>query len=130
MVTAPVKKSLTVCLLDDDESVLKATGRLLRSAGWEVETFNEPLSFLEHARTCQCKVAVIDMLMPEMHGLEVQKKLQHISPRTRVVVLTSKDDPSVRAKALNAGASSFFIKPAPDEEFLAGVESAFAELAA
>ena len=114
-------------MLDDDQSVLKATGRLLRSAGWEVETFNEPLSFLEHARTCQCKVAVIDMLMPEMHGLEVQKQLQDISPQTRVVVLTSKDDPSVRTKALNAGASGFFVKPAPDEEFLAGVESAFAE---
>jgi two-component system, LuxR family, response regulator FixJ len=124
---ASAQKSLNVCLLDDDASVLRATGRLLRSVGWEVTTFSDPLMFLEHARACQCKVAVIDILMPVMHGLEVQRQLRDISPRTRVVVLTSKDDPAVRSKALNAGASSFFVKPAADEEFLAGVESAFAE---
>ena len=118
------KPGLTVCLLDDDESVLKATGRLLRSAGWDVKAFTDPCAFLEYARTHSPKVVVIDIWMPIMNGLEVQTKLRDVSPTTRVIVLTSKDDPSVRTKAIDAGATGFFLKPVDDDEFLAGVESA------
>jgi FixJ family two-component response regulator len=125
-ITSPVKtKSRTVNLLDDDPSVVKATGRLLSSAGWKVESFTDPFEFLRHAETCQPRVVVLDILMPAMNGLEVQKRLRSISPSSRVVVLTSKDDASVRAEALNYGAAAFFIKPVDDDEFLAGIESAF-----
>jgi FixJ family two-component response regulator len=115
----------TVCVLDDDASVVKATGRLLSSAGWNVDSFTDPIEFLRHAETCQPKVAVVDILMPAMNGLEVQRRLKTISPATRVIILTSKDDPSVRARALDAGARAFLVKPIGDEEFLAGIESAF-----
>ena len=118
-------KSRTVCLLDDDPSVVKATSRLLSSAGWKVESFTDPFEFLRHAQTCQPRVVVLDILMPVMNGLEVQKRLRNISPSSRVVVLTSKDDASVRTEALNHGAAAFFIKPVDDDEFLAGIESAF-----
>ena len=124
--TSAVKvKSRTVCLLDDDPSVVKATSRLLSSAGWKVESFTDPIAFLRHAQTCQPEVVVLDILMPAMNGLEVQKRLRTISPSSRVVVLTSKDDPSVRAEAMQCGAAGFFIKPVNDGEFLAGIESAF-----
>ena len=118
-------KSRRVCLLDDDPSVVKATSRLLSSAGWKVESFTDPFEFLRHAETCQPKVVVLDILMPAMNGLEVQKRLRNVSPSSRVVVLTSKDDASVRTEALNYGAVAFFIKPVDDDEFLAGIESAF-----
>ena len=124
LVTGQDKPALTVCLLDDDESVLKATGRLLRSAGWDVKAFTDPCAFLHYAKTHSPKVVVIDIWMPIMNGLEVQTQLREISPATRVLVLTSKDDPSIRSKAIDAGASSFFLKPVDDDEFLAGVESA------
>ena len=117
-------RSSKVCLLDDDPSVLKATGRLLLSAGWDVETFDDPISFLSYARNDAPRVAVIDILMPIMNGLEVQQRLRVVSPSTRVIVLTSKDDASVRNQAIEAGASAFFLKPVDDCEFLAGVESA------
>jgi two-component system response regulator HydG len=65
--------------------------------------------------------------MPIMNGLEVQTQLRAVSPSTRVVVLTSKDDPSVRNIAMDAGASAFFLKPVDHDEFLAGVQSAFSE---
>jgi DNA-binding NarL/FixJ family response regulator len=83
------------------------------------------MEFLRHAETCQPKVAVLDILMPAMNGLEVQRRLKIISPATRVIILTSKDDPSVRARAFEAGATAFLVKPIGDEEFLAGIESAF-----
>jgi FixJ family two-component response regulator len=113
----------TVCLLDDDPSVLKSTGRLLDSAGWKVEVFTDPMAFLEHAATHFPGVAIIDILMPDMNGLEVQARLKRISPATRVIVLTARDDPSVRRMAMNAGASGFFIKGVESGEFLAGVKA-------
>ena len=114
----------TVCLVDDDASVLKATGRLLASSGWKVESFLDPIAFLRYAETCKPNVVVLDILMPSMNGLEVQNELRTISPSTRVIILTSKDDPSVRSKAMAAGASNFFLKPVNDDKFLAGIESA------
>jgi FixJ family two-component response regulator len=118
------RANLAVYLLDDDASILKSTGRLLDSAGWKVETFTDPIAFLEQAAVHFPDVAVIDILMPDMSGLEVQRRLQTISPSTRVIVLTSKDDPSVRNMAMNAGASAFFTKGVESGEFLAGVKAA------
>ena len=114
----------TVYLLDDDSSVLKSTGRLLDSAGWKVEAFTDPIAFLEHAAIHCPDVAVIDVIMPAMNGLEVQTRLRSISPSTRVIVLTAKDDPSVRRKAMNAGASAFYLKGVESGEFLAGIKAA------
>ena len=117
-------QTLTVCLLDDDPSVLKATGRLLSSAGWRVELFTDPIAFLRYAKTHRPPVVVIDIWMPEMNGLEVQTHLQDVSPDTQVLVLTSKDDPSVRTKAMRAGAKAFMLKPVNDDEFLAEIQVA------
>ena len=118
------RANLAVYLLDDDASILKSTGRLLDSAGWKVETFTDPIAFLEQAAVHFPDVAVIDILMPDMSGLEVQRRLQTISPSTRVIVLTSKDVPSVRNMAMNAGASAFFTKGVESGEFLAGIKAA------
>lgn len=125
MVSAPEMQTITVCLVDDDPSVLKATGRLLSSAGWKVEAFGDPHEFLRYAAANHPKVVVLDILMPIMNGLEVQLRLRKVSPSSRVIVLTSKDDPSVRSTAMEEGASAFFLKPVDDDAFLAGIESAF-----
>jgi two-component system OmpR family response regulator len=106
----------TVCLLDDDPSVLKA--RL------GVETFSDPYPFLDFAETHCPSVAVVDIIMPLMNGLEVQNRLRKVCPSTRVIILTSKDDPSVRSQALERGAFAFFLKPVDDEKFLAGIQAA------
>jgi len=118
------QETSAVYLLDDDTSVLKATSRLLDSVGWKVEAFTDPIEFLERAATYCPELVVIDILMPEMNGLEVQTRLQRVSPSTRVIVLTARDDPSVRRMAMNAGASAFFIKGVESSEFLAGVKAA------
>ena len=121
---ALTKETSAVYLLDDDPSILKATRRLLDSVGWEVKAFSDPIAFLEHAAIHCPELAVIDIVMPDMNGLEVQTRLRRLSPSTRVIVLTAKDDPSVRRIAMNAGASAFFIKGVESGEFLAGVKAA------
>jgi len=119
------REAAAVYLLDDDASILKATHRLLDSAGWNnVETFTDPTAFLQRAAMDQPDLAVIDMLMPDINGLEVQKRLRRVSPSTRVIVLTGNDDPSIRRIAMNAGASAFFIKGVESDDFLAGVKAA------
>ena len=123
---ALTKETSAVYLLDDDPSILKATRRLLDSVGWKVEAFSDPNAFLEHAAIHCPELAVIDIVMPDMNGLEVQTRLRRVSPSTRVIVLTAKDDPSVRRMAMNAGASAFFIKGVESGEFLAGIKAAAA----
>jgi two-component system response regulator HydG len=119
------REAAAVYLLDDDASILKATRRLLDSAGWDnVEIFTDPNAFLEHAEMHRPDLAVIDMLMPDINGLEVQKRLRRLSPSTRVILLTANDDPSIRQIAMNAGAFAFFVKGVESGDFLAGVKAA------
>jgi len=115
-----------ICLLDDDPSVLKAVARLLSSAGWQVEQFSDPEKFLEYAKIHRASVAVIDVWMPLLNGLEVQSRLRETSPSTRVIIFTGKDDPRVRSTALNGGASAFLTKPFDDEELLTAIRLALA----
>jgi FixJ family two-component response regulator len=123
--TAPLPPvAATICVLDDDPSMLKAIGRLLSSAGLEAELFSDPLGFLTYAE-CHCvAVAVIDIWMPGVSGLQVKKELQAISPETRVIIITANDDDSARNEAMQGGAIALFIKPFDDDEFLAAVYQA------
>ena len=116
--------AFVVCLLDDDPSVLRGLGRLFAAAGLRAELFSDPQKFLAYARTHRPAVAVIDVCMPQMSGLEVQSQLRTISPSTRAIIFTGKEDPLVRSTALGAGASAFFSKPFDDEELLSCVRLA------
>jgi two-component system, LuxR family, response regulator FixJ len=122
----PSANAFVVCLLDDDPSVLKGLGRLFSSANLEVETFGDPNEFLRYAQIHRPAVALIDVCMPQMSGLEVQSQVARISPSTRVIIFTGKDDPLVRSTALNAGASAFLTKPFDDEELLTATRLALA----
>jgi two-component system response regulator FixJ len=120
--------AFVVCLLDDDPSVLKGLGRLFSSADLDAKTFGDPNEFLSYAQAHRPAVALIDVCMPQMSGLEVQSQLGRISPSTRVIIFTGKDDPLVRSTALNAGASAFLTKPFDDEELLTAVRLALASV--
>ena len=103
-------------------------GRLLVSAGITMKAFTDPEEFLAYAKVHRNPVAVIDVWMPQMNGLEVQSRLRGISPSTRVIICTGKEDSLVRATAMQAGASAFFLKPYDEEEFLAAVRLGLADV--
>ena len=115
-----------VCLVDDDPAVIKSVGRLLTSDGFGVRAFSEPSNFLAYVAEHQVPLVILDVWMEEMSGLEVQAKLSKLSPRTQVIVITGRKDPAVEKVAAQFGASSFFIKPFDDEEFLQAIRSALA----
>ena len=114
----------SVCLLDDDLSMLKALERLLKSGGFNVERFHDPAAFLAAVGKSPCRVAILDVWMPDMNGLEVQAALRTASPETRIIFISGRDDPSVRHTALEAGAFGFLSKPFDDEAFLQLVRKA------
>jgi FixJ family two-component response regulator len=113
-----------IWLLDDDLSMLKALGRLMSSAGLIAENFSDPVAFLARLKHAACRVAVLDVWMPQMNGLEVQACVQRDSPQTRIIFITGRDDPSVRETALNAGAFAFLTKPFGDEAIVQLVQKA------
>src|SRR6266436_5478489 len=113
-----------VWLLDDDVSMLKALGRLMNSAGFIAEKFSDPIVFLARLKDAQCRVAVLDVWMPQMNGLEVQARLRRESPETQIIFITGRDDPGVRETALNAGAIAFLTKPFEDEALVQLVQKA------
>ena len=116
----------SICLLDDDLSMLKALDRLLTCEGFNVEKFSEPSVFLSTIGQAPCPVAILDVWMPDMNGLEVQEALRKDSPETRIIFISGRDDPSVRQTALEAGAFGFLSKPFDDEALLQLVRKAVA----
>ena len=116
----------SIWLLDDDASMLKALGRLLMSAGFSVEKFNHPAAFLSKLKQDGCRVAVLDVWMPDMSGLEVQACLRENSPETRIIFISGRDDLPVRQTALDAGAFGFLAKPFEDEVLMQLIRKAMA----
>jgi FixJ family two-component response regulator len=114
----------SIWLLDDDLSMLKALSRLMSSAGFIAEKFSDPVAFLARLKQATCRVAILDVWMPQMNGLEVQACLRRDSPQTRVIFITGRDDPSVRQTALDAGALAFLTKPFEDETLVQLVQKA------
>jgi FixJ family two-component response regulator len=119
----------TICLLDDEPCVLKALGRLLSSVELSAEKFTEPAAFLAYAKDHPVRLAVIDVRMPGMSGLEVLVELRAASPQAQVIIMTAEDDPAHRLAAMAGGAAAFFLKPFHDEAFLAAVHAAIAPTA-
>ena len=113
-----------ICVLDDDLSMLKALDRLLKSEGFHVEKFGHPAAFLFRIGEASCRVAILDVWMPDMNGLEVQAALRKDSPATRIIFISGRDDPTVRQAALDAGAFGFLSKPFDDERLLQLVRKA------
>jgi two-component system response regulator FixJ len=116
-----------VCLVDDDPSVLKSMHYLLASEGLKVRTFSKAEDFLTYASTHHVPVVVTDIWMDEVTGLEVLARLCAISPKTRVIVITAREDLAARATAMAIGPVAFFMKPFDDEKFIAAVCDALSQ---
>ena len=123
-----MKKSDTeiVCLVDDDLSVLKSIERLLASDGFSVRAFNKPKEFLTYVQAHAVPLVVLDIWMEEMSGLEVQAQLSALSPQTRVIIITGREDQTAKLAALQSGVIAFFTKPFDDDQFLNAVRGALA----
>ena len=115
----------TVYLVDDDPGVLKALSRLLRARGYEVKPYFSPQLFLEEHDVTVPGCAILDVSMPGLDGLELQRALTAAGGSHRpVVFVTGKGDIPTSVRAMKAGAIDFLTKPVKDEDLFKAVSSA------
>ena len=113
-----------VCLLDDDASVLQSMNLLLASEGFKVRSFETAEHFLSYATKNKVPLLITDVWMDKITGLEVLARLCAISPETRTIVITAREDLAARAIATTIGPVAYFIKPFDDDAFIAAVRQA------
>ena len=111
----------TVFIIDDDQAVRDAVGLLLRTAGLTVETFSSAALFLESPAVRRPGCLVLDVRMPGMSGLDLQKQLQQQGCRTPIIFMTGHGDVPMAIRAMKAGAFDFIEKPFQGEALLGRV---------
>jgi FixJ family two-component response regulator len=119
----PIESDI-ICVLDDDASVRRSIVQLLDSDGLKAQSFKDAEGFFAHASSHPVHLAVLDLWMPARSGLQVQAQLRNVSPKTKVIVITGRETPAIRAAALAGGAFAFLTKPFDDEAFLMIVRQA------
>jgi FixJ family two-component response regulator len=116
----------TIFLVDDDEAVLRALGRLLATAGYEVRSYTSPVRFLAEHDPAAPGCAVLDLSMPDIDGLSIQAVLSKGSAMRPVIFLTGAGDIPTSVRAMKAGAVDFLTKPIQAGDLLAAVARAVA----
>jgi FixJ family two-component response regulator len=114
----------TVFLVDDDASVRKALQRLIRAAGYDVESFPDAAGYLASPAPSLPACMVLDIRMPTMSGFELQSAIAGTSRALPVVFITGHGDEAVRSQALEAGAVDVLFKPIDEEELVSAIEKA------
>jgi len=110
-----------VYVVDDDASVRKALGRLLRSGGYGVKTFASALEFIDNDPSGAPGCLVLDIKMPDLSGLELQELLVGRGIFIPIVFITAHGTVPDSVKALKAGAMDFLEKPFKEHELLEAV---------
>ena len=110
-------------VIDDDHGVRRATERLLRSMGFQVEVFSSAKDFLLSAHVHHTSCLILDMQMPGMTGLELHRHLTAAGTRIPTIFITAELDQTVRARVLKAGAL-YLPKPFDDEDLLMAIRLA------
>ena len=115
-----------VHIVDDDASVRDSLMVLLESAGYAVRAYDSAVAFLQAAsdRTAGC--VLTDVQMPELNGLELQRRMSEQGIRLPVIVMTGHGDVPIAVEAMKAGAADFLEKPFGDEQLLTSVSGAVA----
>jgi FixJ family two-component response regulator len=114
----------TVFIIDDDPSASKGVTRLLAAAGYRTETFLRAADFLAREPFDGPCCVVLDLFMPEMSGLDLQKRLQETGRDMSIVFMSGQGDVPSSVRAMKDGAIDFLVKPFEAEDLLAAVEKA------
>lgn len=115
----------TVYIVDDDPSVRKGLGRLLKSAGYEVEIFGSAREFLNVDPDFKGPACLLlDMKMPDLNGFDLQQELNKKVYTLPIVFITGHGDIPMSVKAMKTGAVDFLTKPFDEDDLLSAVQEA------
>ncbi len=114
-----------VYIVDDDAACLGSVARIFRAAGLTAVSYDTALAFLDVAPDLTEGCLLLDVLMPEMDGLELQERLNSLGFKLPVIVMTAKGDVETAVRAMKAGAADFIEKPFDDDLLLEAIKAAF-----
>ena len=114
----------TVFVVDDDASVRRALHRLIRTAGFEVESYADGGAYLERPAPSMPACLVLDIRMPGMTGFEFQRAIAGTNRDLPTVFITGHGGEEVRAQGLDAGAVAVLFKPIDEDALLTAIEKA------
>jgi FixJ family two-component response regulator len=117
-----------ISIVDDDDAVRTSMLRLISSAGFRAEVFAAAKDFLHVGRRQDPACLIIDVRMPGMSGLELQRQLTMLHCPIPIIFITAHEDDEARTQAFQAGAVAFLNKPFSDEVLLSAVESVLQSL--
>ena len=113
-----------VFVVDDDLSVRRSTERLIRSAGLKVQTFTSAKEFLKHPRIEGPACLVLDVRMPGLSGMDLQRELTQAGIHIPIIFITGHGDIPMSVRAMKAGAVEFLTKPFRSRSLLDAVRAA------
>jgi len=114
----------TVFVVDDDISVRESLELLIRCAGWQAETFVSAQEFLSRPRVLAPSCLVLDVGLPDLNGLDLQKRVAVDRTDMPIIFITGHGDVPMTVQAMKAGAVEFLTKPFGDEVLLSAIRSA------
>jgi len=112
----------TIFVVDDEELVRRGLSRLLRAAGYRVETFASARAFLDRVTEADVGCLVLDVQMPDLNGLELQETLAQAGRSVPIVFITGHGDIPTSVRAMKAGALDFLSKPFDEKDLLAAID--------
>ena len=113
-----------VFVVDDDVSVRESLELLIKFAGWQPEMFASAAQFLAHPRTATPSCLVLDVSLPDLNGLELQKLIASDRTDMPIIFITGHGDVPTSVQAMKAGAVEFLTKPFDDEVLLSAIRHA------
>jgi FixJ family two-component response regulator len=113
-----------VLVVDDDVSVREALGSLIRSAGLRVETFASAQEFLARPPIDAPGCLVLDVRLPDLSGLDLQKRMAEVNLEIPIVFITGHGDVPTSVQAMKAGALEFLTKPLAEQDLLDAIQQA------
>jgi FixJ family two-component response regulator len=111
-----------VYVIDDNEVIGRTLGETLVRLGYTTEVYNDPMAFLENSMPVSPAVILLDMRMPTMSGVELQKRLQAIGRKTPIVFVSGESVASEIVLGMKQGAVDFLFKPFNLDDLLAAIE--------
>jgi FixJ family two-component response regulator len=119
-----------VFVVDDDVSVRESLDLMIKFAGWQPETFASAGEFLARPRTSLPSCLVLDISLPDLNGLELQKMIASERTDMPIIFITGHGDVPMTVKAMKGGAVEFLTKPFDDEVLLSAIRHAIKRSAA
>lgn len=113
-----------ICIIDDDESVRRSMSRLFRAADWNVELFSSAHEFMQSNCFHRIDCIVLDLLMPDLSGLQLYEWMLFNDVSLPVVFLSGYGDIPTSVYAMKCGAADFLVKPVDDETMLETIRQA------